>query len=178
MHSTSLSFNAFARFRTHKLWHPALWPLGCLTSRSIARWSPNGGAYPENGLRKYTMAPIAKSLYFRVCDLPPGTPADVESYLACRIQERLLESEQDLQYSIHKIPACYSTEKSPSSVALIKFADGAPDFLTPLMAEPLDELDVEDVSKDGKRLLFSIDRHFLGFTQLYEPETEHEVTAE
>jgi hypothetical protein len=154
-------------------------PSGWQATHRAATWFPKCRPSPIlHGLRKYTAAAMTKPIYFRVSGLSPDTAADIESYLTGQLQHRLSDSEKSLEYTIHKVQACYSTKDSPSSVAIIRFGKGTPEFLVPLMLEPLDEITIEDTSREGRKSRFTIDRHFHGFTQLYETDPKHEVTAE
>ena len=75
-------------------------------------------------------------------------------------------------YGIAFVPAC---DKENEHVAFIDFRDGLPEFLLPLRENPLGswQVFVDELDDD-----LSFDRHFNGFTQLYDQGSSSGTTAE
>jgi hypothetical protein len=132
---------------------------------------------PFNKQSYGTITPASRAPFFRVSGLPRGTAADVESHLVRNVRSQLLQEEQSLDFDVDPIPSCYSTDDSPSSAALMRFRNRIPHFLIPLMADPLDEISIA-IEDGDKRSHISIDRHFHGFTQLYNVESDNKPFAE
>jgi len=118
------------------------------------------------------MATRRKSVY-RVTGLLTTQPDDkLDTALKAAINENLSEQEKSvLQVVTTIVPSCYNGEHE--RVALIEFRDGVPSFLAELGSNPLGDWQIEMGDTD-----ISFDCHFFGFTQLYKPRLEEQVTAE
>ena len=92
----------------------------------------------------------------RVCGLS-GNKAIAESLVRKTIDEHL---DEQINYQVSIVPSC---ERQGENEALVDF-NSFPDFLSNLILDPLASWQVH---VDGEDLSF--DRHFIGFTQLYEP---------
>lgn len=88
------------------------------------------------------------------------------------IDERLSDKDrQTTETQITIVPSCDDEE---TLVALVDFGGGIPDFLSELTANPLGDWQVEMKDADD----ISFDRHFHGFTQLYNTKAKSAITAE
>lgn len=110
---------------------------------------------------------------FRVTGLRTGQSDDeLEATLKAFINDNLLEEERsNITVNSAIVPSCYDVEQK--RVALVKFRDRTPEFLSELKEDPLGNLPME---MGGTFINF--DCHFLGFTQLYTPSPAELVTAE
>ena len=95
-----------------------------------------------------------------------------EASLRRVINEKLPASRPEDNYELSFVPAC---DNENEHVALVEFRHGLPEFLLQLRRNPLDSWQVFiDELKDD----LSFDRHFIGFTQLYDPDSSQDVIAE
>jgi hypothetical protein len=109
---------------------------------------------------------------FRVRGLSVGELDKAENSLMATIDEHLSDKErQTAKPQITIVPSCDDQE---TLVALVDFIGGIPDFLSELTANPLGDCQVEMKDADD----ISFDRHFHGFTQLYNTRVESAITAE
>ena len=110
---------------------------------------------------------------FRVTGLRTGQSDDaLEATLKAVINHNLSEEERsNITFDSSIVPSCYDVEQK--RVALVKFRDRIPNFLSKLKDDPSGDLAME---MDGTFINF--DCHFLGFTQLYTPSPAELVTAE
>ena len=113
-----------------------------------------------------------KGPVFRVTGLPASQPDDeLTLSLKAAIDDNLAEEERQKQTaSIAIAPSCYDDDEK---VALVEFHGGAPAFLSRLKDNPLGDWQVEMGDMD-----INFDKHFFGFTQLYTPKADSQVTAE
>lgn len=118
------------------------------------------------------MAARKKGIVFRVTGLAASQPDyEPDEALKAAINDNLAEDERrSLTFTTAIVPSCYDNEEK---VALVEFHGGVPAFLSGLVANPLDDWEVEMGDMD-----ISFDQHFFGFTQLYEPQPGSPVTAE
>jgi hypothetical protein len=114
-----------------------------------------------------------KSPVFRVTGLLAMQPDDeLNTTLRAAIDKNLNEEEKsNLRFSTIVLPSCYGNEQE--RVALVEFSGGIPTFLSGLVANSLEDEQVEMGSTD-----ISFDCHFFGFTQLYSPKLGSRITAE
>ena len=119
------------------------------------------------------MATRRKHPVYRVTDLLTIQPDDeLDAALKAAINENLSDQEKSvLQVVTTIVPSCYNSEHE--RVALVEFRDGVPSFLAELRSNPLGDWQIEMGDTD-----ISFDCHFFGFTQLYKPRLEGQVTAE
>ncbi len=116
--------------------------------------------------------PERKVTVVRVTGIPPSNHAEASSVLRKVIDEQLQTSGQQYpSYRVTIVPACGYRDQS--LVGLVDFEYGLPNFLSYLRANPLGAwgvlIDEDDIS---------FDRHFHGFTQLYNTHETQPVTAE
>lgn len=118
------------------------------------------------------MAPGGKSTVFRVTGLPEDqTDEQLAARLRLVIDEKLQEHERlEIVAKVALVPSCQNGE---TSIALVEFAGGTPQFLSELVKNPLGDWQVEIDDTD-----INFDRHFFGFTQLYATEAGKAVIAE
>jgi hypothetical protein len=111
-----------------------------------------------------------KNLVFRVTGLLPSQTNDA---LVDFIRKNLLKGEEQSQLKVTAsiVPSC--SNNGQERVALVEFGGRAPDFLSALVANPLEDWQVEMDNVD-----INFDQHFFGFTQLYTPKADKPVTAE
>lgn len=114
-----------------------------------------------------------KSIVFRVTGLPEDQTDD---QLAARLRSVIDENLQELERlqivaKVVLVPSCRNDKET--SIALVEFAGGIPQFLSELMKNPLGDWQVEMDDAD-----INFDRHFFGFTQLYATEPGKAVIAE
>jgi hypothetical protein len=114
-----------------------------------------------------------KGQVFRVTGLAASQPDDaLNTALKAIIDSNLSEEEQSkLNVTTAIVPSCYDNEQE--NVALVEFGGGVPEFLSKLVANPLEDAQVEMGDTD-----ITFDCHFFGFTQLYTPKPDTPVTAE
>lgn len=119
------------------------------------------------------MASTEKPIVFRVRGLPTeSSKGSVVTLLTDVINKHLREEEQqNSKPSIKIAPSCY--DSGLSSIALVEFQNGVPQFLSELVADPLAEWQMELEHGD-----ITFDRHFFGFTQMYANPSETTITAE
>jgi hypothetical protein len=119
------------------------------------------------------MASGGKSTVFRVTGLPEDQTDDqLASRLRLVIDEKFQEHERlQIATKVALVPSCQNDEET--SIALVEFAGGIPQFLSELVKNPLGDWQVEMDDTD-----INFDRHFFGFTQLYAAEPEKAVVAE
>ena len=88
------------------------------------------------------------------------------------INERLSASLPNNNYGLSFVSSCNSGNEL---FALVDFRHGLPDFLSQLRQNPLDswQVFVDELDDD-----LSFDRHFIGFTQLYNPDSSQGIIAE
>ena len=118
------------------------------------------------------MASGGKSIVFRVT----GLPADqTDDQLAARLRSVIDENLQELErlQIVAKVVLVPSCRNDKTSIALVEFAGGTPQFLSELMKNPLGDWQVEMDDAD-----INFDRHFFGFTQLYATKPGKAVIAE
>ena len=127
--------------------------------------------------RSYVTHITHKPTFFRVSGLPTGPSATVSAYLAAAVRQQCSSNETVNELDVVTLPSCYGHQQS-SSVALLRFQNGIPDFLTDLIADPLDSLHIPTPDSDTSSKGITIDRHFHGFTQLYYTDPAREVAAE
>ncbi|KAL7912616.1 hypothetical protein GGI35DRAFT_440713 [Trichoderma velutinum] len=111
-----------------------------------------------------------KNVVFRVTGLPASITNDA---LVDFIRENLLKNEEQSQLKVTAsiVPSC--SNNGQESVALVEFGGGVPNFLSALVANPLEDWQVEMDNVD-----INFDQHFFGFTQLYTPKADKPVTAD
>lgn len=111
-----------------------------------------------------------KNLIFRVTGLPASQTDDA---LVDFIRRNLLKGEEQSQLNVTAsiVPSC--SNNGQEMAALVEFGGGVPDFLSTLVAKPLEVWEVEMGNVD-----ITFDRHFFGLTQLYTPKADKPVTAE
>jgi hypothetical protein len=119
------------------------------------------------------MASGGKSTVFRVTGLPGDQTDDqLAARLRLVIDEKLQEHERlQIVAKVALVPSCRNDEET--SIALVEFAGGIPQFLSELVKNPLGDWQVEMDDTD-----INFDRHFFGFTQLYATEPGKVVIAE
>ena len=127
--------------------------------------------------RSYVTHVTHKPTFFRVSGLPTGPSATVSAYIAAAVRQLCSSNETVDRLDVVTLPSCYGHQQS-SSVALLRFQNGIPDFLTDLIADPLDSLHIPAPDSDTGSKGITIDRHFHGFTQLYYTDPAQEVAAE
>ena len=118
------------------------------------------------------MATTEKGIVFRVNDLPAlGSDNELLETLKAVINDNLVDDERSkLSFDVDLVPSC---DDSNAKVALIKFNEGVPAFLASLTEDTLGDWQVDIGDTD-----ITFDRHFLGFTQLYTPNSSLPTTAE
>ncbi|PTB40427.1 hypothetical protein M441DRAFT_431873 [Trichoderma asperellum CBS 433.97] len=111
-----------------------------------------------------------KNLVFRVTGLPASQTNDA---LVDFIRKDLLKGEEQshLKVTASIVPSC--SNNGHERVALVEFGGRFPDFLSALVANPLEDWEVEMGNGD-----ITFDHHFFGFTQLYTPKADKPVTAD
>ncbi|PTB40369.1 hypothetical protein M441DRAFT_459641 [Trichoderma asperellum CBS 433.97] len=111
-----------------------------------------------------------KNLVFRVTGLLASQTNDA---LVDFIRKNLLKGEEQSQLKVTAsiVPSCSNNEQE--RVALVEFGGRVPDFLSALVANPLEDWQVEMGNVD-----INFDQHFFGFTQLYTPKADRPVTAD
>ncbi|KAK0761662.1 hypothetical protein N5P37_005644, partial [Trichoderma harzianum] len=111
-----------------------------------------------------------KKLVFRVTGL---LASQTDNALVDFIRNNLLEDEEQsrLKVTAEIVPSCSNNEQE--RVALVEFGGRVPDFLSALVANPLEDWQVEMGNVD-----INFDQHFFGFTQLYTPKADKPVTAD
>jgi hypothetical protein len=116
--------------------------------------------------------PSKKGPVFRVTGLPAEQPdEELNTKLRATIGDNLSDEEKSqLSFTTTVIPSCYNDLER---VALVEFHGGVPGFLSDLVANPLGDWAIEMGDID-----INFDQHFLGFTQLYTPNSDAPVTAE
>jgi protein SERAC1 len=118
------------------------------------------------------MPPSRPTTVFRVRGLPAGDLDKAEHSLMTTIDEHLSDRDrQTIEPQVTVVPSCDDEETLD---ALVHFSGGIPDFLSELTANPLGDSQVEMNDADD----ISFDRHFHGFTQLYNTKAESAITAE
>jgi protein SERAC1 len=118
------------------------------------------------------MPPSSRATVFRVRGLLAGDLDKAEDSLIATIDEHLSDKDrQTIETQITIVPTC---DDEKTLTALVDFGGGIPDFLSELTANPLGEWQVEMKDADD----ISFDRHFHGFTQLYNTEEKGTITAE
>lgn len=119
------------------------------------------------------MATADKSTVFRVTGLPSDqTDHQLAARLSSVIDEKLQEEEKPrIKVKVVLAPSCQKDDRS--SIALVDFEGGIPQFLNRLNQDPLGDWQMEMGDTD-----INFDRHFHGFTQLYTTEPEEAVSAE
>jgi hypothetical protein len=119
------------------------------------------------------MASGGKSIVFRVTGLPADQTDDqLAARLRSVIDENLQEFERlQIVAKVVLVPSCRNDKET--SIALVEFAGGTPQFLSELMKNPLGDWQVEMDDAD-----INFDRHFFGFTQLYATKPGKAVIAE
>ena len=158
--------------------------LSCLTARplhpSLTLRYDSGCLAPTPLLlksRPYVTHNTYKQLTFRVSGLPDIPPAAVSAYLGAAIKEQCTTDELDTKFNIVPLPSCYEHQSS-SLVALLRFVNGTPDFLTDVVGDPLNILQIPPPDSEVNGSSITIDRHFHGFTQLYSTDPCQEIAAE
>ncbi|CAG7562602.1 unnamed protein product [Fusarium equiseti] len=117
------------------------------------------------------MAKKKKGPVFRVTGLRAEQPDEnLDTALRTAITENLSDNEQHFQFTTALVPSCNDNLRK---VALVEFHDGIPNFLLDLVKDPLDDFQIV-MGKDG----ITFDRHFFGFTQLYTPKPDTDITAD
>lgn len=118
------------------------------------------------------MAAGKKGPVFRVTGLPASQlDEELMQVLKDAIDKKLsAEEKSKLAFRVAIAPSCYNDGEK---IALIEFYGEVPAFLSFLVANPLEEWQIEMGDED-----ISFDEHFFGFTQLYAPRTGSSVTAE
>ena len=118
------------------------------------------------------MPPSRRATVFRVRGLSEGDLGKAGDLLRATIGEHLSDNErQTIETHITVVPSC---DNEKTLVALVDFRGGTPDFLSELTANPLGDWQVEMKGADD----ISFDRHFHGFTQLYNTQAKSAITAE
>ncbi len=109
---------------------------------------------------------------FRARGLAAAELDKAEDSLRATIDEHLSDQDrQTIETQITIVPSC---DDDDMLVALVHFRGGIPGFLSDLTANPLGDTQVEVKDADD----ISFDRHFHGFTQLYETQAKSAITAE
>ncbi|RGP78881.1 ankyrin repeat-containing [Fusarium longipes] len=113
-----------------------------------------------------------KGPIFRVTGLPADrSDKELEVALRTTINENFSEKETPRpRFSTTIIPSCYDDLER---AALVEFHYGVPNFLNDLVENPLGDWQVEMGDID-----INFDKHFFGFTQLYQPNANPSVTAD
>jgi hypothetical protein len=113
-----------------------------------------------------------KGPVFRVTGLPAEQPdEELNTELRAAIRDNLSDEEKpQLSFATTVVPSCHNDLER---VALVEFHSGVPGFLSDLVANPLGDWQIEMGDTD-----INFDQHFLGFTQLYTPNSDAPVTAE
>ena len=111
-----------------------------------------------------------KSTIFRVTGLPNGPEERIISSLKEALHQHASASELQRLGKITIAASCYDAH---TSVALLEWKGDTPDFLYRLVTSPFSSWEVELDDAD-----ISFDRHFLGFTQLYNTIPERPIHAE
>lgn len=119
------------------------------------------------------MANRRKSTVFRVTGLTRDQPDEVLEAALKDILRNNFSSEErsQIQTETAILPSCYDFDSR--RVALVQFRGGVPQFLSGLIANPLEEW--QEVMGDTD---INIDCHFHGFTHLYAPTDNEPVTGE
>ena len=111
-----------------------------------------------------------KSTVFRITGLPIGPEDETRSSLKEGLQQQASSLELKRLGNITVVPSCYDDQ---TSVALLEWKGETPDFLSSLVISPLSSWEIE---LDGEDISF--DRHFLGFTQLYNTASKQPINTE
>jgi hypothetical protein len=111
-----------------------------------------------------------RSTIFRVTGLPIGPEEQVILSLRLAINQHASSSELQRLGRITIAPSCYNDQ---ASVALLEWKGNTPKFLSTLDMNPLSSWEIELDDQD-----ISFDRHFFGFTQLYNTASEQPISAE
>src|SRR6266516_2391454 len=118
------------------------------------------------------MATSNRSTLFRITGLPIDEAEDVHPKLHNTIARLLSKDElQQLSMDIAVAPSC--DDDGQTSIALVDFRGGIPQFLSHLVKNSLGDWQIEMGDRD-----INFDRHFFGYTQLYAIKPAHPVTAE
>ena len=118
------------------------------------------------------MEPSLRSTVVRVRGFTNVKLEIAEASLRRVINERLAASPSDNNYGLSFISSCDSGNEL---VTFVDFRHGLPDFLLQLRQNPLDSWQVFTDELDND---LSFDRHFIGFTQLYNPDSSQGIIAE
>lgn len=117
-----------------------------------------------------------KPVFYRVSGLGQGTSEKDVSKIIKQYQRK---GEERLPTEIEVLPACSDSNKDPSMISIVKFlADEQPAFLTGLDRNPLEDLTVLYKEENGVQRQITFDRHFHGFTQLYNTKDDQQISAE
>jgi hypothetical protein len=118
------------------------------------------------------MPPSRRTTVFRVRGLSAAELDKAEDSLMATINEHLSDKErQTTETQITIVPSCDDEDELN---ALVDFTGDIPDFLSELTANPLRDWQVETKDADD----ISFDRHFHGFTRLYNTGPKSAITAE
>ena len=119
-----------------------------------------------------TMEPSIRPTVVRVRGFVGLKLEVAEASLRRVIDERLPASLSDNSYEFSFVPSC---DDENESVALVEFRHGLPEFLSQLRQNPLGSWQVfaNELNDD-----LSFDRHFIGFTQLYDLDSPRDIIAE
>jgi hypothetical protein len=102
--------------------------------------------------------------------LPIGPEDETISSIKEALQQHASSSELQRLGKITVAPSCYDDQ---TSVALLEWKGETPEFLSSLATNPLSSWEIELDDED-----ISFDRHFFGFTQLYNTVPEQPINAE
>jgi hypothetical protein len=118
------------------------------------------------------MAARTRRPVFRVSGLSVLQPdEELLTWLKAVINDNLTEEEKSkIDVKVAIVPSCYEDKER---VALTEYHGGVPEFLSMLIADPLEDLSIEKGDTD-----ITFDCHFFGFTQLYTPKANAPVSAE
>ena len=114
------------------------------------------------------MTPDKHLVVYRIRGLPPHCTEDE----AREVIETLLDDDEKdvLHHRLSLIPSCYHGDDTCGALLTTVTS---PRFLAELDKNPLIDWPVESRYGD-----LNFDRHFHGFTQLYQTERDREITAE
>lgn len=113
---------------------------------------------------------MTKSTIFRITGLPIGPEDETLSSVKEALRQHASSSELQRLGKITVAPSCYDDQ---TSVALLEWKGETPNFLSSLTTSPLSSWEIELDNED-----ISFDRHFFGFTQLYNTAHEQPINAE
>ncbi|KAF2625895.1 hypothetical protein BU25DRAFT_412148 [Macroventuria anomochaeta] len=118
------------------------------------------------------MPATKKGPVLRVTGLAASQPdEELMASLKAAIDDSLTNDEQSrVDVRVAVVPSCYNDEEK---VALVECRGGVPAFLSELIADPLEESQMEMGDTD-----INFDQHFFGFTQLYTPQPGSLVVAD